>query len=262
MMKLLKLAEDGNAHAQYDIGRFCYTGTEVFKKDPKRAKALFVAASEQGHIPSMAALGDCYADEGDKAEAEHCYRVAAEKGDPHGQYGIALLGSGSESLRLLTLSAEQGYIDAQVELANRYADDTGETQNKSEAVRWYREAAEQGDAEAQRKLADCYIDAWVVPEKKGEATESYRKRQAARLYRKAAEQGDCEAQKRLARCYADGCGVVQNEVQAAKWYRRAGDNEAYEELGSLFAEMGQWGKAKGALRKAGIRGSELRHWRP
>ena len=63
-----------------------------------------------------------------------------------------------------------------------------------------------------------------------------------------------EAQKRLARCYAAGIGVVQSEAQAAKWYGRAGDSGAYEELGDLYAEIGDKNKARKYYRKAGLNG--------
>ncbi len=262
MLKLLQRANDGNAQAQHDVACSYYTGTALIEKDIQKAKTLFLAASEQGHIPSLAALGDCYADENDHAAAERCYRKAAKEGDPHGQFRVARLSSESDALRLLTLAAEQNHVQAQKELADRWANSGEAEENRMEAARWYSHAAEQGDAEAQRKLGDCFAKGWIVFCDPKNNRETYRSRQAVKWYRKAAEQGDVEARKRLGRCYAGGIGVAKNEVLAARWFCRAGmqgDPEAYEELGDLYAELGDESRAKRYYRKAGLKGWDLRH---
>ena len=54
--------------------------------------------------------------------------------------------------------AEQGYADAQYNLALMYDNGEGVTQDYAEAVKWYTLAAEQGDATAQFTLGWMYYN--------------------------------------------------------------------------------------------------------
>ena len=51
-----------------------------------------------------------------------------------------------------TLRAEQGDVDAQLNLGNMYFNGEGVPQDDKAAVKWYRLAAEQGNARAQHNL--------------------------------------------------------------------------------------------------------------
>jgi hypothetical protein len=51
-------------------------------------------------------------------------------------------------------AAEQGYINAQMDLGDCYNDGLGVTQNDAKAAKWYRKAAEQGSSDAQYALDD------------------------------------------------------------------------------------------------------------
>ncbi len=124
-------------------------------------------------------------------------------------------------------------------------------EDRAEAAEWYCKGAEQGYPEAQRKLGDCYTQNWIIAKTCKEAAEGHRNKEAVKWYRKAAEQGDTESMVRLGDCYAAGNGVRQSEMEAAKWYRKA---EAYEELGHLYATIGDKRKAAKAYRQAGF------HW--
>lgn len=135
------------------------------------------------------AFDDDDIDEGDrldlaeKAEAGHCYKLAANGGDADAQRKLG-----------------DYYRDGWIEL------DQPEGYRKRQAVRWYRKAAEQGDDEAQRQLAHCYQHGRGIAQneelaakwfKKAEAHvelgELYAqigdKRAAARAYRKAGLKG-------------------------------------------------------------------------
>ena len=190
------------------------------------------------------------------------YRKAAEQGYAEAQKNLAYMydnGKGveqsyTEAVKWYRKAAEQGYAAAQFNLANMYNNGKGVEQSYTEAVKWYRKAAEQGNAKAQNNLANMYYD--------GEGVEqSYT--EAVKWYRKAAKQGNAKAQFNLAEMYYNGEGVKQSNTEAVKWYRKAaeqGDEDAQYHLGWCYykgkgvsrdyAEAVKW------LRKAAEQGDE------
>ena len=101
--------------------------------------------------------------------AETQLRPLAEEGDPNAQYalGIMLLngyieGAEDGAVTWLTRAAEQGYLQAQTELARMYRLGDGVEQNFDAMAQWYRRAAEQGDVGAQLLLADSYAYGYGV----------------------------------------------------------------------------------------------------
>jgi uncharacterized protein len=108
-------------------------------------------------------------------------------------------------------AAEQGHLDAQLNLGNAYADGRGVRRNKKEAIRWYLKAAEAGLAPAQHALGvlHCY----------GRGKPNYP--EAVRWYRRAAEQGHAGAQNNLGIMYEAGRGVAIDLVAAYVWYSLA-----------------------------------------
>ena len=125
----------------------------------------------------------------------------------------------------LRRAAEQGDVDAQYNLGNKYHIGLGVDEDKAEAVKWYRKAAEQGHVSAQINLAACYASGDGVSEDKTEAV---------KWYRKAADQDNMYGQEVLGNCYRDGIGVDKDMKEAVKWYRKAaeqGEAEAQYQLG-------------------------------
>ena len=61
-----------------------------------------------------------------------------------------------EAVRLYRLSAEQGFAQAQHNLALMYEYGQGVPQDYKEAIKWYRLSAEQGYADAQHNLELLY----------------------------------------------------------------------------------------------------------
>ena len=176
------VAEQGNAEAQLALGGMYFSGRGV--EDAAEGVRWWRLAAEQGHLPAQTGLGGRYFDgrgvAQDEAEAVRWYRLAAEQGD-------------EEVLAWLLVTAEQGSIEAQVNLAEMYSVMIGEVRDASEAVRWHRLVAEQGHAEAV---------AWLL---------------------QAAKRGDSEAQLGLGVMYERGRGVTQDDAEAVRWYRLATD---------------------------------------
>ena len=62
------------------------------------------------------------------------------------------------------LSAEQGDVDAQFNIAGMYQEGQGVPQDYAEAVKWYQKAAEQGAFRAQFNLGVFYANGLGVPQ--------------------------------------------------------------------------------------------------
>ncbi|MES2320353.1 MAG: tetratricopeptide repeat protein [Pseudomonadota bacterium] len=105
--------------------------------------------------------------------------------------------------------AEQGHVDAQFQLAARYANGDGMPRDDGLALSWYRKAAEQGHARAQLQVGVIHENG-IGMEADGV--------QAVRWYRKAAEQRVFRAQSNLGFMYATGRGVPVDKQQAYFWW--------------------------------------------
>jgi TPR repeat protein len=68
------------------------------------------------------------------------------------------------ALRLMRPLAEQGNVEAQINLGNMYFDGNGVTQDYAESVKWYLLAAAHGSADAQIALGFLYEYGDAVPQ--------------------------------------------------------------------------------------------------
>ena len=93
---LLKLANDGDPNAQFDLGARYATGEEV-KQDYSESVRWFTLAAEQGHVIAQATLGAYYfAGRGipqDLSQAYFWSIIAAAGGDEASKYRVAALAS-------------------------------------------------------------------------------------------------------------------------------------------------------------------------
>ena len=207
-----RLAEQGNAAAQFNLGRMYDKGQSV-AKDYAEAAKWYRRAAEQGHARAQYNLGIMYADgQGvpkDYAEALKWYRRAAEQGEAY----------------------------AQNNLGTMYEHGKGVQQDYAEAAKWYRRAAKQGEAYAQNNLGVMYDNGQGVPQDYAAAV---------KWYRRAAEQGDAYAQYNLGIMYKDGKGVRRDSVQAHKWFNlaasrvAASDKELREDAVASRDRVAEW----------------------
>jgi TPR repeat protein len=70
--------------------------------------------------------------------------------------GGAAGGDAARAADLFRQAAQQGYVEAQVELARIYHEGDGVEQDFAEMAKWYAEAAKQGNVGAQPYIADAY----------------------------------------------------------------------------------------------------------
>jgi TPR repeat protein len=130
---------------------------------------------------------------------------------------------GITSFQLYQSKANQGYADAQFNLALLYYHGAGIPRDTRYAIYWYKKAAEQGHVNAQYNLGRLYMYGY------GEEVRQDPK-QAVYWLTKASEQGLVQAQYGLGHLYEWGDGGPQDYKLAFYWYTKAA------ELGNFFAK--------------------------
>ena len=259
---LKTLAEQGDADAQYKLGRASYFG-EDGPKETGQAVLWFRKAAEQGHAQAQYRLGFQHLrGEGvpkDAREAALWFRKAAEQGHSSAAlqlkrnthyrpdrkapaHGHASNTAGRQADRLegiMRLLVGVLVIAIGIAVAHVVVGAIGQNQVRQDArprsvapaVRppSMRAMAERGDARSQWRLGYRYYSGDGVPKDA---------RQAALWYRKAAEQGLAEAQDDLGVLYDNGEGVPKDDREAARWFRRAADQgfaSAQHNLAYMYA---------------------------
>jgi TPR repeat protein len=240
-LRLLKpLAEQGNAKAQFGMGRF-YVASPLgcmVTKDPTEALMWLGKAAEQGDRKALAMLMHMYKyrscglrNLGDQDEWEieaewlkWAWRAAA-LGDNLARREIwTRLGRDYvETAAKLRVVADQGSAREHFERASREAADS------DKALAELRKAAELGHPEAQYRLGLAY--------ELGRGT-TKNSAEAVKWYQAAAEQTQPDAQYRLGRMYDKGQGVEKDKLEAGRWYRLAaaqGQEEAKNKVDGLFS---------------------------
>ena len=232
-----KVADEGDADAQYNLG-VCYKYGKGVEKDETEAIKWIRKAAEQGYAMAQCNLGVCYKDgtgvEMNGTEAVKWYRKAAEQGYAMAQcnlgrcyeYGKGVKKDETEAVKWYRKAAEQGYAKAQYLLGMLYK--YGVKKDETEAVRWFHKAAKQGDMNAQFHLGLCKASGTGVEKDESEAV---------KWFRKAAEQDDADAQCDLGACYYNGTGVEKDETEAMKWFRKAAEQgvaDAQRNLGICY----------------------------
>jgi localization factor PodJL len=112
----------------------------------------------------------------------------------------------------LRLAAAKGDPSAEFEVAARYAEGKGVTQDFKQAQVWYQRSAAQGFAQAQYRLATLYERGLGVTIDTGKARV---------WYSRAAEQGNVKAMHNLAVLAAGRQGGTPDYATAARWFGEA-----------------------------------------
>lgn len=191
-------------------------------RNPERAAALLLAASEQGNAEAQYYLGLLYQNgsgvEESLEQAFVLFTSAAENGNQDAQYELSKAyanGRGTDidgvkALHWLRVSANSGLGDAQFFLAGALDSGQGVPIDKVEALGWYRRAAENGIPIAQRILGSKYLA--------GDDTTAPDPNEALRWLTLAAEAGDPGAMHNLAVAYGGDHDVARDDAKALKWY--------------------------------------------
>lgn len=127
------------------LGYFYLTGSELYEINLDKAFDLLNSAAERDHPEAMANLGVYYYQLENEAKAFYWINKAAQAGNPHSQYHLALLlesGLGckvnlEESLVWLHEAAEQGQLDAMLAMAKKLLAKESLTELESQKVQTY-----------------------------------------------------------------------------------------------------------------------------
>lgn len=213
----LKEARIGDPAAQYEVALMYATGVGV-GKNVSQAFAWTKAAAEKGHTAAQYLLGSAHAGglgtPKDTQKSLLWFIKAYEHGNEKASLKLAkVLAAGQPALafQFAIESAEKGLADAQLAVAECYADGIGVEHDFHLALAWYQRAAEQGVAAAQCALAKAHEHGLGV---------SADMDLARQWYREAAVQGHPGAQLALDRMDAAGNGRVSRGAR-----NRAGNRE-------------------------------------
>lgn len=156
--QLTHAAEEGQATAQYTLGRLYRDGGPV-EKNRLRSVIWLTQAAKQGDCRAMYALGKLYLEVDNLPTSMRWFQQAAELGDTLAQYrlGKLLLESGdadcgTEAVRWLTDAAEGGNQYAQYALGKLYLLGEQVSPDYDTAVRWLKQSAVQGNEAAHATL--------------------------------------------------------------------------------------------------------------
>ena len=213
------LADQGNAEAQYNLGRMYAVG-EGIAPDPAEAMRWYAMAAEQGHANAQNNLANLYESDRQFEKAAHWYRRAADQGQAFAQasFGFAYSqGRGVpvdevEAVKYYRMAAEQGYAGGQFNLGGMYAMGRGVMMDPLTAARWVRLAADQGLGIAENLIGEFYAKGFGVTADSAEAV---------RWFLRAAGKDLTYAQQNLAIHYATGNGVIEDPLRAFMWFAAA-----------------------------------------
>jgi TPR repeat protein len=217
---------------------------------PHTARA-FKTALSGNDADALVAVGEAFAKgrgvDIDPEMASEWYRRALAFRHPRAQMllGLAYLaGDGvkrqpDEGLSLLNMAAEQGYADAEYELAEVLFQRAA---THTQAVALFEAAANHGQVRAQFRLGQL-CKAGEVGRSAPRTSTAHRDtvphlKMAFEWFQKAAEQGDVEASFEQGQMHAQGLGTTQDFEAAAECYKQAaekGHAKAAFNLGFLFA---------------------------
>jgi len=173
LVPMQKLADEGNAKAQYEMGQMYNDSLSYFNIPRNSEKALFwyKKAAENNYAPAQYYLGNMYSYgsivKPDKKKSLYWYHKAAEQGHAMACYALyelskkALKGNPDKldeekEIYWLTKAAENNYSYAQYLLGSLYAYGTKEVKDIEKALYWYKKAAIQGETHAGDALYNLY----------------------------------------------------------------------------------------------------------
>lgn len=168
---LRPLARDGNAEAQYLLGRMYEQGDGV-AKDLDEARKLYERAAQQGHdnAGQKLALFD-NTESGDESVVLEWYLPAAEEGDMEAQYNLGFMyetgwGVGIDEAKAANWykeAAELQHDMAQLRLGMMYVVGAGVAKDTDAGIEWLRQSAENGNRVAEVLVQEVFDSGEIEP---------------------------------------------------------------------------------------------------
>lgn len=179
------LAIEGYSQAQVVLGLMYMNGEHVPQNNEKALK-WFQKADDQGDANALIGMAFLYGDNlGDNDKAFMFLQKAAERGNKHGQY-------------LLAVAYQSGMW--------------GISEDIHEAEKWYKKAAQQDNNMARYRLGRIYVENDDM---------GYDTQDGIKLIEKAAREGDGDAQDYLGSCYHYGFLLKKDINKAWNFYTQA-----------------------------------------
>ena len=206
-----KLADAGNADAQFKLGRILQHGLGV-DIDMQESVTLQAAAAAAGH-----------------PMAQYAYGTLLFRGQ-----GIPV--DRKAAREWILKASNQGMTRAQKDVAGMFFEGIGVSVDRVGAAKWMKKAAEQGYDKAQFSLAALHSEGLGVPKDAKKCVD---------WFHKAAVQGHRMAQTGLGKAYDKGKGVEADPQKSYYWFTlavRQGDEYARKLRGEMIAQ----GKLKGS----------------
>ncbi|CAH2007378.1 unnamed protein product [Acanthoscelides obtectus] len=163
------LAEKGDVQAQVGLGQLHYQGGRGVDLDYQKALHYFTQAANAGNAMAMAYLGKIYLDGSDEIPASNdtafkYFKKASDLNNPVGLSGLGLMylyGKGVEkdytkAHHYFLLSAEQGWVDGQLQLGNMYFNGLGVKKDYKMANKYFSLASQSGHVLAYYNLAQMH----------------------------------------------------------------------------------------------------------
>ncbi len=240
---IMESAKNGYVPAQLKIADAYFTGSHFYganiPKIEREAVKWYKLAAEQGNVSALVMVVLYYHyGHGDDPENEaakwfELLAKTAEEGDAEAQFYLGeclYRGIGveecdkEESVKWLTLAAEQDWVPAQIKLGWCYEHGEGVEADGREAFKWYGQAAKQKSPVGQYLLAMCHYNGTGVIRDYGLAIEEFLL---------AAEQGNPYAQYYAGICFYKGQGVTMDFKHAYNWFVEAVE---HEDFGGVYCE--------------------------
>ncbi len=118
--------------------------------------------------------------------------------------------------------AEEGNLDAQLDVAAAYVHGSGVEKSVKDAIYWYEAAIEQSDLSAMWRLGSLLLDSYEPDDRSPEAEAAAS--QSSELFHRAAQSGFARAELSLGLLYGFGGRVEVDRVRGRMWLFIADEN--------------------------------------
>jgi TPR repeat protein len=223
LQTLRRLADEGNAHVMYRLGRF-YAGGNGVARDDAMAVEWYRKGSDAGNASGTTALAVMLLEgrggRTDTQEGLRLLRLAATRNhaEAMNRLGHILLEGriaekdALESARLFTRAAEAGHVQSMVDIGWMYSNGVGVQADFTKSAIWNKQAADHGHSAGMVGLGLLH--------EHGKGVEADANR-AAMLYKRAADLGNSAGMVHLGLLHVQGKGVERNDAAAVALYRKA-----------------------------------------
>ncbi|MGL6197070.1 MAG: tetratricopeptide repeat protein [Thermoguttaceae bacterium] len=237
--ELQKLAEDGDAHAQYELARQ-YLTEPILQRDDAEIYRLMKSAFDLGNIAAINGLGILFLNgigvEQNEQKAVNLFQRAVDSGVAKGYFnlgyclvfGLGIKKDVARGVELMIAGAEKGYSDGFTIIGKMYFYGVGVRKNLKKAVEFFRRAEITQNLEGLYYLA--YSLLFGLGTKKDVAS-------AVAILQHPDVSAMPGAEYLLGWCHQHGCGVEKNFEEMERLYRSAaatGYGPAEYELGCLL----------------------------